>query len=135
MPRLDLDLVRHALTTAQRLGYREVEIGLGEDHFHAQLAETAPKQAAPGAATALGLHAQEETETIKAPFVGFFREAAKAMTEGDRIEKGDVIGVIEALGIANDVESRWSGRISEVLVLPDQPVEFGQPLARIVVGG
>ena len=46
-------------------------------------------------------------------------------------ETGDIVAVISQLGIANDVESRVSGEIVEVLIEENQPVMFGQVLARI----
>ena len=133
MPRLDLDTVRHALTTAQKLGYREVELTMGEDHFHAKLGGARVRSApAPSHAQPEG-NAVDEAVSLKAPSVGFYREADPPLAVGQEIEQGDVVAMIVALGIANDVESKWTGKVSEVLVEPDQPVEYGQVLAKIQI--
>ncbi len=133
MPRLELDLVRHALATAQRFGYREVEVGLGEDHFQAKLMGSQPGSAVSPPPQATNSEPDPDHKVIKAPYVGFYRESEPPLNAGDHISQGDVVAQILALGIANDVEAKWSGRISEVLVAPGEPVEFGQPLARMVV--
>jgi acetyl-CoA carboxylase biotin carboxyl carrier protein len=133
MRRLDLDTVRHALTTAQRLGYREVEVGMGDDHFHAKLT-TAVRPATADHKALDTARGDGDFTVLKAPIVGYYREAEQPLAEGREVEKGDVVGYIVALGIANDVESKWDGRVVEVLVHQDQPVEYGQPLARIEVG-
>ena len=47
------------------------------------------------------------------------------------MDKGEIVASIAALGLNNDVESPVSGEIIEVLVKPDQAVEFGQALALV----
>jgi acetyl-CoA carboxylase biotin carboxyl carrier protein len=69
----------------------------------------------------------------KSPMVGTFYRApapdAKAYAEvGERVSVGQVICVIEAMKLMNEIESEVSGTIEKVLVENAQPVEFGQPL-------
>ncbi|CAN5419711.1 acetyl-CoA carboxylase biotin carboxyl carrier protein [soil metagenome] len=130
MSKLDLDLVKHALTTARDHGFAEVELSLGEDTFSAVLkgkpkpkASASPVEDIP-VATAPG-------SEIKSSLVGYYKPAKTPLAVGLTVSKGDVVAVITALGIPNDIESPASGTISEVLVEPNQPVEFGQVLARI----
>lgn len=71
--------------------------------------------------------------TIKSPIIGtFYRKPSPdkpAFVEvGDTISKGDVLCVIEAMKLFNDIESEVSGKIVKVLVEDSSPVEFDQPL-------
>ncbi len=71
--------------------------------------------------------------TIKSPIIGtFYRKPSPdkpAFAEvGDIIDKGDVLCVIEAMKLFNEIESEVSGKIVKVLVDDSSPVEFDQPL-------
>ncbi len=50
---------------------------------------------------------------------------------GDVVKKGQVVCVIEAMKLMNEIESDTDGKIVEVLVENSQPVEYGEPLFRI----
>ena len=71
--------------------------------------------------------------TIKAPIIGtFYRKPSPekpAFVEvGDTINKGDVVCIIEAMKLFNEIESEFSGKIVKILVDDATPVEFDQPL-------
>ena len=71
--------------------------------------------------------------TIKSPIIGtFYRKPSPDkppfVEVGDSIAKGDVLCVIEAMKLFNDIESEVSGKIVKVLVEDSSPVEFDQPL-------
>jgi len=71
--------------------------------------------------------------TIKSPIIGtFYRKAAPDkppfVEVGSTISEGDVLCVIEAMKLFNDIESEVSGKIVKVLVDDSSPVEFDQPL-------
>lgn len=73
------------------------------------------------------------TAEIKSPMVGtFYRtpspEAAPFVEVGQEIEIGQVICIVEAMKLMNEIKSELKGRIVEVLVENAEPVEFGQPL-------
>ena len=73
---------------------------------------------------------------IKSPMVGTFYAAPEPGAEayakvGSRVSPGQVVCIIEAMKIMNEIESEVSGLIREVLVENAQPVEFGQPLFRV----
>jgi len=74
-----------------------------------------------------------KTVEIKAPMVGtFYRspgpEAAPYVEVGQQIESGQIICIIEAMKLMNEIKSEIKGKISEILVDNAEPVEFGQSL-------
>jgi len=74
-----------------------------------------------------------KTVEIKAPMVGtFYRapnpEAPSYVEVGQTIEPGQVICIIEAMKLMNEIKSEIRGKILEILVDNAEPVEFGQPL-------
>lgn len=73
---------------------------------------------------------------IKAPIVGTFYQAASPekppyVNVGDRVKKGDIVCIIEAMKFMNEVTSEEDGEILEVLVKDGEFVEFGAPLFKI----
>jgi acetyl-CoA carboxylase biotin carboxyl carrier protein len=73
---------------------------------------------------------------IKSPMVGTFYAAPEPGAEpyvkvGSRVATGQVVCIIEAMKIMNEIESEVAGLVREVLVENAQPVEFGQPLYRV----
>ncbi|MFC1658336.1 acetyl-CoA carboxylase biotin carboxyl carrier protein [Candidatus Omnitrophota bacterium] len=73
------------------------------------------------------------TVEIKAPMVGTFYRSpnpdSSAYTDiGQQIEPGQIICIIEAMKLMNEIKSEIKGRITEILVENAEPVEFGQPL-------
>lgn len=95
-----------------------------------------PQPAAP-AASALRAAAEEGHRIIiKSPMVGtFYRapapDAPPFVEVGQEIDIGQVVCVIEAMKLMNEIKSEVAGRIAEVLVENGAPVEFGQPLFAI----
>jgi len=79
---------------------------------------------------------RNDAKIIKAPLIGTFYSAPSPDSEpyvkiGDRISKGAVICIIEAMKIMNEIESDTDGEIVEVLAASGTPVEFGQALFRL----
>jgi acetyl-CoA carboxylase biotin carboxyl carrier protein len=77
---------------------------------------------------------------IKSPMVGTFYQSpepsAKAyVAVGDRVAKGQVVCIIEAMKIMNELESEIDGVVREILASDSQPVEYGQALFRIDPNG
>jgi acetyl-CoA carboxylase biotin carboxyl carrier protein len=72
-------------------------------------------------------------QPITAPMVGTFYAGSSPkdppyIHEGDTINPGDRVGIIETMKMMNEIESEVSGRITRILVQNGQPVEYGQPL-------
>ncbi|MGE5605353.1 MAG: acetyl-CoA carboxylase biotin carboxyl carrier protein, partial [Bacteroidota bacterium] len=70
---------------------------------------------------------------ISAPMVGTFYRAPSPESEpyvqiGQNVEDGQVVCIIEAMKLMNEIESEWRGKIVQILVENAQPVEYGQPL-------
>lgn len=73
------------------------------------------------------------SQVIMSPMVGTYYSAASPkdpafVREGDAIQAGDVVGIVEAMKIMNEIDSEYTGRITRILVANGQPVEYGQPL-------
>lgn len=134
MDGLDLETIRHALTIAKANGVSEVEVRVGEEAFHGVFEAPRPAVAAnrmPGrAAVADPLASVQPGEMpIPSPFVGYFRVLDPPLHVGQKVEQGEIVASIAALGLAHDVESPVAGEITEILVEPGQAVEYGQALA------
>lgn len=70
---------------------------------------------------------------IKAPMVGILYrapspEAEPYVEEGDLVKRGDVLGIIEAMKVMNEVKAERDGTVKEIKVEDGQAVEFGMPL-------
>ena len=88
---------------------------------------------APAADPDAGLH------IVKSPIVGTFYGSpspgsAPFVSPGDRVEKGQVICIVEAMKLMNEIESDASGEIVKCYISNGQPIEFGQPLFSIRAG-
>ena len=88
---------------------------------------------------ALGAAAEEAVagNIVESPLVGTFYSAPAEDAEsfvkvGDRVEKGQTLGIVEAMKLMNEIESDYSGTVAEILVNNQEGVEYGQPLFRIV---
>lgn len=73
---------------------------------------------------------------IRSPMVGTFYSKANPtsnpyVTEGDKVEKGQTLCIVEAMKLMNEIESDYSGIIKKVLVNDGEMVEYGQPLFEI----
>ena len=93
----------------------------------------APSTEASAPAVQTAPASEDHLITIKSPIIGtFYRrpspDKANFVEVGSEIGKGDVLCVIEAMKLFNDIESEVSGKIVKVLVDDSSPVEFDQPL-------
>ena len=119
--------------------------GLGDLARLLKVAPKAVEQAVPAAAQAesappaasadleAGLH------FVKSPIVGTFYsspspDAAPFVSPGDHVEKGQVICVVEAMKLMNEIECDAAGEVVRCLVTSGQPIEFGQPLFELRTG-
>ena len=106
---------------------------------YANPAPAAAPAAAPQASAKSGEAApQTKTENTRAkevlsPFVGTFYASAapgasKYVDVGSKVKKGDVLCIIEAMKIMNEIEAEFPGKVLNILVKDGQPVQYGQPL-------
>lgn len=77
-----------------------------------------------------------EGNLVKSPLVGTFyaapsEDAAPYVQVGDTVKKGQVLAIVEAMKLMNEIESEYDGTVEEILVENAQGVEYGQPLFRI----
>jgi acetyl-CoA carboxylase biotin carboxyl carrier protein len=95
-------------------------------------ASVAPAAPAPAAAA----KPEPKGKEVLSPFVGTFYSspsptAPKYVEVGSRVKKGDVLCIIEAMKIKNEIEAEFPGKVVGVLVKDGQPVQYGQPLFQI----
>ena len=111
--------------------------GLGE--LARLLASAPPAVAQAAAAVQAAPAAAEEADpdaglhVVKSPIVGTFYGSPSPgsgpfVSPGDRVEKGQVIAIVEAMKLMNEIESDAAGEVVKCLVSDGQPIEYGQPL-------
>ena len=119
--------VRNLWTTV-RVARRGTRISTSENER--PTATTAQENIAVGPTSA---EADLNLEKIVSPMVGTFYKSPKPdsdpfVFEGKRVERGEVLCVIEAMKLMNEIEAEKSGIIRKILVRDAEPVEYGQPL-------
>jgi acetyl-CoA carboxylase biotin carboxyl carrier protein len=151
---MDIRKIKKLIELLEESGLAEIEITEGEESVRIARAApgapvvtqyaaaapvpavaAAPSPAAPPAAAAAPAPARDEN-LVTAPMVGTFYAApspgAKAFVEvGQEIRVGQVLCVIEAMKMMNQIESERAGKLVAVLAKNGEPVEFGQPLFAI----
>ena len=146
---MDIRKVKKLIELLEESGISELEISEGEESVRisrhprtappaASAAPQAPAVAAPPApklpATAAGEHKpRNDDQTITSPMVGTYYSAsapgAKPFVElGMEIKVGQILCIIEAMKMMNQIESDKTGRVTAILARNGEPVEFGQPL-------
>jgi acetyl-CoA carboxylase biotin carboxyl carrier protein len=150
---MDIRKVKKLIELLEESGVSEIEIKEGEEtvrisrhppggvHTYAAPMAYAPQVAAPsaavpvsgGPAAAAPAPAHAPDKVVTAPMVGTFYSApapgAKSFVEiGSEVKPGDVLCIIEAMKMMNQIESDKAGKVVSVLVKNGDPVEFGQSL-------
>jgi len=154
---MDIRKIKKLIELLEESGIAEIEIKEGEEALrisrmptgtaamaHHQIPQmaalplaaplaTPPKAAVPTAAEAAIAKAKANEHVITAPMVGTFYGApspgAKPFIEiGDEIKVGQVLCIIEAMKMMNQIESDNAGRVTSIMARNGDPVEFGQPL-------
>ena len=149
--RLDLEEVRAIIRLAEDAGVAELVVEAPHVKVHVKRTPAAPPAvplqhaaaAAPGAAAGraeASLDGSRPTDEragryvpIVAPMVGTFYRAPKPdappfVAEGDAVQAGQTVCVLEAMKMFNEIPSEIGGRIIRVLAENGAPVEYGQPL-------
>ncbi|SRR5260221_153685 len=148
---MDIRKVKKLIELLEESGISELEISEGEESVrisrHPRAGMQVPTQAAPimqaapaaaaapaTAATAAGERAPRNDEhTVTSPMVGTYYSSAspgaKPFVEiGSEIKVGQILCIIEAMKMMNQIESDKEGRVTAMLAKNGEPVEFGQPL-------
>ena len=145
---MDIRKVKKLMELLEQSGMAEIEIKEGEESVKIsrfgnapQMTSTVaqqpaaivtPSQAAP-ISTTLGKDSQANGDLISSPMVGTFYSAPSPSAQpfvsvGQHVNKGDTVGIIEAMKIMNQIEADHSGTVVEILVKDGEAVEFGQAL-------
>lgn len=115
----------------------QIPMGASQPQMPMPTVEPASAPAAPAAPASTGTEAPAEDDskyiTVKSPIIGtFYRKPSPDkplfVEVGDTVKEGDVLCIIEAMKLFNEIESEVSGKIVKVLVDDSSPVEFDQPL-------
>ncbi|MGH7664787.1 MAG: acetyl-CoA carboxylase biotin carboxyl carrier protein [Gemmatimonadaceae bacterium] len=155
----NVDSIEIAADKGMRVRLAKTPRYAGPLHVSSQLAPPAPLAAAPGRLTpaegtqAVGVAGEAgsgaaprapATEPalleVKSPMVGTFYSSSEPgarpyVSPGTRVSKGQILCIIEAMKIMNEIESEYAGVVKEVLMENAQPVEYGQVLYRIDPNG
>jgi acetyl-CoA carboxylase biotin carboxyl carrier protein len=151
---MDIRKVKKLIELLEESGIAEIEIKEGEESVRISRMPTgqimpqyfsAPAMAAPAAVAApapaaapaevASGHARrkEDPNIVPAPMVGTFYAAASPTSKpfvavGDDVKEGQVLCIIEAMKMMNQIECDRSGKVTAIMAKNGDPVEFGQPL-------
>ena len=144
---MDIRKIKKLMELVEQSGISELEVREGEESIRlskapvgmvmtpvaAPAAVPAPAIAPAAAATDAPAAAQPTGHALAAPMVGTFYRAPSPdsppfVEVGKTVSAGDVVCIIEAMKLMNQIEADKSGVVTAILVEDGQPVEFGQPL-------
>jgi acetyl-CoA carboxylase biotin carboxyl carrier protein len=135
-----VELARKLGTLLTELGLSEIDVTVGDVRVRLQRggAVSAPPVVASPVVASVERPAAAEIEsasgvTIEAPMVGTFYRASSPtadpyVSEGDLVKEGQILCIIEAMKLMNEIESKVAGRVVKIFVENAHPVEFGQSL-------
>jgi acetyl-CoA carboxylase biotin carboxyl carrier protein len=149
---MDIRKIKKLIELLEESGINELEIQEGEESVRisrggsAQVSPqpAAPQPAAPAPAPEPAPQPEQpqaapepEGHLVRSPMVGTFYSAPSPdappfVEEGQAVQAGDVLCIVEAMKMMNQIEADKSGTIKSVLVENGEPVEFDQPLFSIV---
>jgi acetyl-CoA carboxylase biotin carboxyl carrier protein len=144
---VDIRKVKKLIELLEESGIAELEISEGEESVRisryprmggspmtiaAPLVHSAPAAAAP-ATSAAERAPPNDDHTVTSPMVGTFYSAASPGAKpfvdiGSEVKIGQVLCIIEAMKMMNQIESDKAGRVTAIIAKNGEPVEFGQPL-------
>jgi acetyl-CoA carboxylase biotin carboxyl carrier protein len=139
-----IESVRELISMMAKGGISELDLTTGDVSIRlrgqSDTGLVAPAAVVAGAATAhvtLATPEEPEGNVITSPMIGTYYSApapgeAAFVQVGDEVSVGQVIGIIEAMKIMNEITADHSGVIVDIMVQNAQPVEYGSPLMRVV---
>ncbi|MGY4706316.1 acetyl-CoA carboxylase biotin carboxyl carrier protein [Candidatus Bipolaricaulota sp. J31] len=141
---MDLELLKRLSALLREEGLSELTLVEGERRITLKREIHAVAAAGPPRAEAVsgeeGAPPEEERcHVIRSPLVGTFwrrpnPDSPPFVEVGDRVEEGQTLCVIESMKVMNEIRADVSGVVEEILVEDGSPVEYGQPLFKIVPG-
>lgn len=138
-----IDAVSKSSLTKFNLKEGNMEISLeiepkqtGSGQAAVQAVTQVQNQAAPAGETEHTTGASLPGNVVHSPLVGTFYnapspDAGPFVSVGDTVKKGQVLGIVEAMKLMNEIESEFDGVVEEILAENETMVEYGQPLFRI----
>ena len=146
--KLDLDQLRELIRLLDESNLTEIEVEHDDDRIRvrreptpmigaAEQQSVAPAAAvSPAPSSHIATTAEEDGAYLTSPFVGTFYRAPSPENEsfvevGDSIVPGQVLCIVEAMKLMNEIEAEVAGTIVEILVEDGKPVEYGDRLFRI----
>ncbi len=148
---MDIRKIKKLIELIEESDINELEIKEGEESVRISRGSTvvtaapmmapAPAAAAPAVAiqptTDAPASAEPNVHAVKSPMVGtFYRSSAPGakafVEEGQHVNAGDVLCIVEAMKMMNQIEADKSGTIGAILVADAEPVEFDQPMITII---
>jgi acetyl-CoA carboxylase biotin carboxyl carrier protein len=141
--KLDFEQLRELIRLLDESNLTEIEVEHDDDRIRVRRdpapvvgAVASPSVGASGTTQSGGTPAVDDDNYVTSPFVGTFYgapspESEAFVQEGDSISPGQVLCIVEAMKLMNEIESEVSGTLVEVLVESGKPVEYGDRLFRI----
>ena len=145
----DFDRIREVIKLMEQHDLSEVDLQQGDNKIKLcktgaapaylpppAMAAPAPATSAPADSDATGAADTAGTVTINAPMVGTFYARANPESEpfvkvGSMVNEDTVVCIVEAMKVFNEIPAECRGKIVEVLVEDQQPVDFGKPMFRV----
>jgi len=141
---VDIAQIRKLIRLIQNSDVTEIEVSEGDRSVRIsrrgtvqEVTPAAPPAAAPRHEEEAPVQAEErpveEKHVVRSPMVGtFYRapspESEPFIIEGSKVRKGDILCIIEAMKLMNEIEAEYDGVVEKILVENASPVEYGQPL-------
>ena len=115
---------------------REKDVVISSGLSHPEVEQYAEKHTGSVAVQSHVENTENEGKLIRCPLVGTFYSAPSPEAEnfvkvGDHVKKGQIIGIVEAMKLMNEIECEYDGIVEAVLVENETIVEYGQPLIKI----
>lgn len=130
--------VRELISMMGKGGISELDLSTGDlsIRLRGQSTTSVMPPAAGGSTGGATVLAEDVGHTVTAPMIGTYYSSpspgeAPFVQVGDDVEVGQVVGIIEAMKIMNEIISDRAGPVLEVIVENAQPVEYGSPLLRL----
>ncbi|MFQ5581957.1 MAG: acetyl-CoA carboxylase biotin carboxyl carrier protein [Mariprofundaceae bacterium] len=145
---MDISQIRKLIRLIQSTDVTEIEVAEGDQTVRISRQSAAPAvapvvqhvatplPAAPPTAPAAATPAEEaatDEHVVTSPMVGTFYRAPSPdaddfVSEGKKVKKGEVLCIIEAMKLMNEIEAEYDGVVEQILVANASPVEYGQPM-------